>query len=639
MKPDSVHRKKEAKGIMKKLTLTCLTMILGLFVTTQTPVYAADTTTDTTTAPTVTEAKMITDSDIELYWSEAVTGAGSNQSEDISNFSVTVDGKAAKIYQYTWEDYNYSEYGIVYYSPKNSYYPNNPDTPKTSIRLEEPVSDVNNLPEIKVTVKANKVKNSADVYAAEQTVDVNKYDAFYQKSITMDSGVTILGTAKVRDEAMTKAEEMLKVILANPSVAKRMGDAGCMLGLYGEGEIAYDIPEHRYSYDENYLYVEGFGGTQLASIKDANVLRLKQAASPDYYTGYPDESILTHEFAHTIQNYGLTEEQQEQWEQIYNNSVTKNGKWPGAAAGELSYAGSNSSEYFATLSAIWFNAMDDTWDGKWDGTRGPINTRRELKAYDKDAYDFLSTIYVSDQYLPSPWENGTVPDNYTWITFDANGGSTVKDERTIANGKTVGTLPGVTRSGYLLDGWYTEEEGGDKVTADTVAADLEGCRIYAHWTKLTPSQDTTNNNNGNINNGNSNTSNSGNNNADSNTTGNNTGSGVTDSGSQNTVSDHTQQTAITVGKAKFSSVKALSGKKISVKLRKVSGADGYKIQYSQNSKFKKSVKTKTITGTKVTLKNLKKGTWYIKVQAYKKDNTGKKIYGKISSVKKVKVKR
>ena len=96
---------------------------------------------------------------------------------------------------------------------------------------------------------------------------------------------------------------------------------------------------------------------------------------------------------------------------------------------------------------------------------------------------------------------------------------------------------------------------------------------------------------------------------------------------------------ISVRKAKITSAKAQKGKKITLKVKKVSNADGYKIMYSRNAKFKKQVKTKYIKTTKVTLKKLKKGTWYIKVQAYKTNTDGVKVYGKASAVKKVKVKR
>lgn len=454
---------------MKKFFLMFMGIITAILMLSNISIYAADNQEKEST-PTVVDAKLINEYDMELYWSEEMTsGAGNSPSSDISNFSVTVDGKSVPIYQYTWWEYQYSEYGIVYYNQK------------TSIRLEQPISDVNHLPELQVSVKANKVKGSSGKYASEQSVTVDTYDPFYQKEITLDCGVKILGTKNVKDEAMTKAKEMMQVLLLNESLAKRMGDAGCKLGIYGEGEIAYDIPEHRYSYDENYLYVEGFGGTQLASVKDANVLRITYQENPSYYTNYEDESIVMHEFGHTVQNYGLTQAQKQQWEQIYQKSVTQNGKWPGSNPGELSYAGSNSSEYFATLTAIWFEAMNDTWDGKWDGVRGPINTRKELKAYDKDAYDFLATIYSADSYLPNPWEKGSVPDHHTYINFDANGGNDVDETRIIANGEAIGTLPVTSKSGYVFQGWYTDSENGTEVTASTKVSELDTSTFYAHW--------------------------------------------------------------------------------------------------------------------------------------------------------------
>lgn len=610
----NLRENRQNERSVKRLTLCGLMLMLGIVL------YPNPCSAETNDAPYVKEAKLISNQDIELYWSEAVTGAGDNSTVDVKNFFVTVDGEENPIWSYTWEEYNYSETDIVYYSPKSSEYPNNPDTPKTSFRLTYPITDTENLPDIKVSIAGNKIKNASGTYAAAQTVSVTEYDAFYQQEITMDSGVKILGTKNVRPEAMTKAEEMLKVILANPTIAKRMGDAGCMLGIFGEGEIAYDILEHRYTYDENYLYVEGFGGTQLASIKDANVLRLK-AASSDYYTNYPDESILTHEFGHTVQNFGLSEEQQSEWEEIYRTSVTEGGKWSN------SYAGSNSSEYFATLSAIWFNAMDDTWDGNWDGVRGPINTRRELKAYDRAAYDFLSEIYVSDAYLPSPWENGTVPDNHTWegvgddddndggnggnttdpgdggnggsitdpgqggngggaaeqpisaeekrytVTWQYNNGSAAVIQ-TAAGGSVLAAPETPVRKGYLWLGWYA---GGSKYTfTEQVTQDIV---LEAMWQK------------------------------------------------------------VTVKKASISSLKAKKGRKIALTVKKVSGADGYKITFSTNSKFKKSVKTKYITSNKLTLKKLKKGTWYVKVQAYQLDSAGNKVFGKASKVNKVMVKK
>ncbi len=91
-------------------------------------------------------------------------------------------------------------------------------------------------------------------------------------------------------------------------------------------------------------------------------------------------------------------------------------------------------------------------------------------------------------------------------------------------------------------------------------------------------------------------------------------------------------------KVKLTSAKNGKGKKINVKWKKVTGAKGYQLQYALNKKFKKkkSIQTKK---TKYTIKKLKKKkTYYIRVRAYKM-NGRKKVYGKWSKVKKVKIKK
>ena len=91
-------------------------------------------------------------------------------------------------------------------------------------------------------------------------------------------------------------------------------------------------------------------------------------------------------------------------------------------------------------------------------------------------------------------------------------------------------------------------------------------------------------------------------------------------------------------KVKLTSAKNGKGKKLIVKWKKVTGAKGYQLQYAMNKKFKKkkSVQTKK---TKYTIKKLKKKkTYYIRVRAYKM-NGKKKVYGKWSTVKKVKIKK
>ena len=91
-------------------------------------------------------------------------------------------------------------------------------------------------------------------------------------------------------------------------------------------------------------------------------------------------------------------------------------------------------------------------------------------------------------------------------------------------------------------------------------------------------------------------------------------------------------------KVKISKAKYKKKRKIYIKLKKVSGAKGYQIRYSDNKHFD-GYWTKSIKKTTVTLKKLDKNTkYYIKARAYKLVNKTK-LYGKWSKVKTIKVKK
>ncbi len=79
-------------------------------------------------------------------------------------------------------------------------------------------------------------------------------------------------------------------------------------------------------------------------------------------------------------------------------------------------------------------------------------------------------------------------------------------------------------------------------------------------------------------------------------------------------------------------------KTIKVKIKKLS-ADGFEIIYARNKKFTKSKKKKKTVKRTVTIKKLKRKTkYYIKVRAYRKGADGKKVYGKFSKIKRIRVK-
>ncbi len=91
-------------------------------------------------------------------------------------------------------------------------------------------------------------------------------------------------------------------------------------------------------------------------------------------------------------------------------------------------------------------------------------------------------------------------------------------------------------------------------------------------------------------------------------------------------------------KMKTPTVKA-GKRKLSVSWKKDSKADGYQIQYSTSSKFKKAKNVSCSKKTaKTTLKKLKSGKkYYVRIRAYKKIGN-KKYYGSYSRVNSIKVK-
>mgnify|MGYP001625731565 FL=1 len=112
--------------------------------------------------------------------------------------------------------------------------------------------------------------------------------------------------------------------------------------------------------------------------------------------------------------------------------------------------------------------------------------------------------------------------------------------------------------------------------------------------------------------------------------------------------DGSKQTADGIVNKKLSKPilkKCKAGKrKITVKWKKISLADGYQIQYAMKRNFKKKVQTITITNKKKTRKIIKKlksrKKYFVRVRAYSKvgGSGSATVYSGWSAVKKIKVK-
>ena len=115
----------------------------------------------------------------------------------------------------------------------------------------------------------------------------------------------------------------------------------------------------------------------------------------------------------------------------------------------------------ANKAGVGRKPISQTWlASQCGGTQAGILSRA-------DAYWYISSYSIKST-------------TYYTLKFDANGGTISGDSsKTVAGGSAVGTLPTATRSGYVFDGWYTEKNGGTKITSSSSV--LKSQTLYAHW--------------------------------------------------------------------------------------------------------------------------------------------------------------
>ena len=87
---------------------------------------------------------------------------------------------------------------------------------------------------------------------------------------------------------------------------------------------------------------------------------------------------------------------------------------------------------------------------------------------------------ASDHTLYARWTAKT----YT-VTFNANGGETPTESKSVTYAATYGDLPTPTRTGYTFAGWYTAKSGGTKIEASSTVSITSEQTLYARWTAKT----------------------------------------------------------------------------------------------------------------------------------------------------------
>ncbi len=238
--------------------------------------------------------------------------------------------------------------------------------------------------------------------------------------------------------------------------------------------------------------------------------------------------------------------------------------------------------------------------------------------------------------------------NTNAITYKLNGGTNSKNNpSTVTTGKKV-TLQAPSRKGYTFAGWYKESTFKTKVTKVTGTGDK--VIVYAKWNKNTYKITYK------LNKGTNNKSNPKTYTVTSKTItlknptrANYVFAGwykdskfknkVTKIKAQSTgnITLYAKWTKVSVKKASITST-SRSNTTITLKWKKNSLEKGYVIKYSTNKNFKNSKKITTTSSSKKITKLKRRTTYYVKVQAYKLDSKGKKVYGSFSKVKTIKTK-
>lgn len=104
----------------------------------------------------------------------------------------------------------------------------------------------------------------------------------------------------------------------------------------------------------------------------------------------------------------------------------------------------------------------------------------------------LCNYYVENGQIQARWDSVNLwqsdfqvtasTTNSDTVVFDACGGVSSLNQIAVPVGQNIGALPIAQRLDYVFLGWYTEQEGGERVTADYIPAD--STTLYAHWTSI-----------------------------------------------------------------------------------------------------------------------------------------------------------
>lgn len=208
---------------------------------------------------------------------------------------------------------------------------------------------------------------------------------FYTQYVSA-AGLPVVASSKPLPQSLLAARGIVLSMLANrPDVLATLVKAKVRIAVIGVTEVTTDIPEYASLVPADFwnTRTRGVGATPARPVCSAGEENLLGLAN-DRYVG---ESILVHEFGHTLFEMGARVLQP-------GLDLTLNTLYQAAmAAGrwQNTYAASNYREYWAEGVQCWFNANPRARSA--NGVHGPVATREDLLAYDPGLAQFIAGIF------------------------------------------------------------------------------------------------------------------------------------------------------------------------------------------------------------------------------------------------------
>lgn len=211
---------------------------------------------------------------------------------------------------------------------------------------------------------------------------------FYERFVSA-RGVPVVSSSRASVAAVAEAQRVVSEMLSmRADIAARLVQARVRVAVMATTEVATDVPEHAdlqrvFPQTQWDTRTRGVGATaaRLASSCAEENLR---CLAGDRYRG---ESILVHEFAHTMYTLGIAPFEPafvRALEAAYTSAMAR-GLWA------HTYAATNVDEYWAEGVQDWFDANRRAVPS--NGVHNEVATRETLQRYDPELAALIAQVY------------------------------------------------------------------------------------------------------------------------------------------------------------------------------------------------------------------------------------------------------